>query len=76
MSSLNPPPPTSKPNTWEQLKTLSFRKEAKRLGQGKIPCARQSLILGLGTGTAISVVGLVAKRGEGKEWLLLNVLWL
>ena len=53
----------SKGDFWAHLRTLSPLQEAKRLGEGKVPCARKSLLLAMGTSVAISVVGVVAGRG-------------
>ncbi|PWN94155.1 hypothetical protein FA10DRAFT_299465 [Acaromyces ingoldii] len=36
---------------------------ARRLGDGRVPCARSSLLLGMGTAGAVAGVGLVARRG-------------
>lgn len=55
-----PPVPSS---TWDSLKSLSFSNQFKRLTEGKIPCERNSLLLGIGTGAAVFAVGLVARRG-------------
>lgn len=70
-----PPPPanagSAEPNTPKQgsgtdlgssLKSLSPAQEIQRLSQGQIPCARHSLLLGIGTMAAVSAVGLVAGR--------------
>ena len=51
--------PTS---TWDSLKTLSFSQQFKRLTEGKIPCERNSLLLGIGTGGAAFAVGMIARR--------------
>ena len=56
--------PTGPISAWDSLKTLSFTNQFKRFTEGKIPCERNSLLLGIGTGAAVFAVGLVARRGE------------
>lgn len=45
------------------LFSLSPFESAHRLGSGRVPCARDSLLLGMGTAAAVGAVGTVAGRG-------------
>ncbi|UZJ51553.1 hypothetical protein CBS101457_000873 [Exobasidium rhododendri] len=61
------PAPSSSVNVWNQIKTLSPLQSAKRLGDGKVACSRNSLLLGMGTAAAVSTVGAIAGRGESRK---------
>lgn len=52
------------------LRTLDPREQGKRMSEGRIPCSRKSLLLGMATGAGFLGIGLVARRGE----LVLSVL--
>lgn len=54
---------TQRPSVWEGLSSLSPSKQFKRFTSGRIPCERQSLLLGMGTGAGVLSVGLIAQRG-------------
>jgi hypothetical protein len=65
-SSTAAPPPgaAGAPSALDSLRTFSPRAEAARLSAGRMPCARKSLLFGIGTGLGVTAVGAIAGRGE------------